>query len=233
MQDNRTGFKIVTFYTPGPYRIECDKLEQSLADLGAEPPDVMRCGDRGSWDLNHKWKPMVILRALNIYNRPVLFLDADATVHKPIELEIRGDARGQALLPIPWDSALKLVDLMMETPPGTTSDVRFAERTMLAEVGNLVLAHFLNAVVALCPASRHLQPSSPNVMVDTLERILSLGLMVSIVRGIDPLAIETILANTGKTVHIHFLVLPDYTVSRERVETSATGALGAQVLRRV
>ena len=52
-----------------------------------------------------------------------------------VRLEIHGDAKGQALLLLPWHSALRLMDLLMETPLGTTTDIRFEERTALAEVG--------------------------------------------------------------------------------------------------
>jgi chemotaxis protein CheY-P-specific phosphatase CheC len=141
-----------------------------------------------------------------------------------VQLEIKGDACGRALLLVPWDSALNLVDLLTEVPPGTTSDVRFAERTALEEVGNLALAHFLNAVVAFSPEPRRLQPSPANVMVDTLENILRLALMPSIIRGTDPLIIEAILANTGKTVQMRFLILPDYVASSEQTETATARA---------
>ena len=148
-----------------------------------------------------------------------------------VQLQIKGDARGQALLLFPWEGALRLVDLLMEVPPGTTSDVGFAERTALAEVGNLAVAHFLNALVAYSQQPRRLQPSPSNVLVDTLEAILRLALMPVTIRGDDPLVIETILSNTGGTVQIHFLILPEQQ-ARQRPDVSATRSPSAHALRR-
>jgi chemotaxis protein CheC len=148
-----------------------------------------------------------------------------------VQLQIKGDARGQALLLFPWESALRLVELLMEVPPRTTSDVGFAERTALAEVGNLSVAHFLNALVAYLAQPRRLQPSPSSVLVDTLEAILRLALMPVAIRGDDPLVIETILANAGGTIQIHFLLLPEQT-GRQGPDMAATRGPGARAFRR-
>jgi chemotaxis protein CheC len=148
-----------------------------------------------------------------------------------VQLRISGDACGQALLFFPWESALKLVDLLMEVPPGTTTNVGFAERTALAEVGNLALAHFLNALVAYSKQPRRLQPSPSNVLVDTLEAILRLALMPVTIRGNDPVVIETTLSNGGGTVQIHFLILPEQT-GQQRSGLSASKNPGAHTSRR-
>ena len=126
-----------------------------------------------------------------------------------VRLEIHGDAKGQALLLLPWPSALRLMDFLMEVPPGTTTDIRFAERTALAEVGNLALAHFLNAVVASEQMPHRLQPTSPSVLIDTLEKVLQLALMSVTIRGNDPLIIETVFEDTMRAIQIRFWVLPD------------------------
>ena len=126
-----------------------------------------------------------------------------------IRLGIHGDAKGQALLLLSWHSVLRLMDLLVQVPPGTTTDIRFAERTALAEVGNLVLAHFLNAVVASEQMPKRLQPTSPSVLIDTVEKILQLALMSVTIRGDDPLIIETIFEDATGAVRIRFWVLPD------------------------
>ena len=131
-----------------------------------------------------------------------------------VRLEIHGDAKGQALLLLPWHSALGLMDLLMELPPGTTTDIRFEERTALAEVGNLMLAHFLNAVVASEQMPQRLQPTSPSVLIDATEKILQLALMSVIIRGNDPLIIETVFEDATRAVQIRFWVLPDQAQSQ-------------------
>jgi chemotaxis protein CheC len=148
-----------------------------------------------------------------------------------VQLQIKGDARGQALLLFSWESALRLVDLLMEVPPGTTVNVGFAERTALAEIGNLALAHFLNALVAYSQLPRRLQPSPSNVLVDALETILRLALMPVTIAGDDPLVIEAMFSNVAGTAQIHFLVLPEQ-IGRQRPDMFTTKSPGGRASRR-
>jgi hypothetical protein len=74
--------RIVSFYTlETPYAAEADTLRASLDALGITHYSITGCPNRGSWDLNTKWKPMVILKALNDSDDDVLYVDADATFH--------------------------------------------------------------------------------------------------------------------------------------------------------
>ena len=148
-----------------------------------------------------------------------------------VQLHIKGDARGQALLLFPWAGALRMVDLLTEVAPGTTSDVGFAERTALAEVGNLATAHFLNALVAYMQQPIRLQPEPSNVLVDTQEAILRLALMPVAIRGDDPLVIETTLGNAGGTIQIHFLIVPEWT-GKQRSDMSTAGGPVSHVVGR-
>jgi chemotaxis protein CheC len=124
-----------------------------------------------------------------------------------VYLQIKGDAGGQALLVFSWDSALQFVDLMMGETPGTTSDVGFTERSVLAETGNLALTAFLNALAAWESLPQRLLPSTPDVLVDKLERVLNLAL-ISAGRGDDVLIVETVLRDDRAGVQAHFWVLP-------------------------
>jgi chemotaxis protein CheC len=126
-----------------------------------------------------------------------------------VYLKIKGDARGQALLILSWDNALKFVDLMMDATPGTTSNVGFAERSALAEAGNLALTAFLNALATSARLPQRLMPSPPDVLVDELGRILNLAFVSGAVRGDDVPIIETVLREDRTGVRAHFWVLPD------------------------
>lgn len=148
-----------------------------------------------------------------------------------VQLQIKGDARGQALLLFPWESALRVVDLLMGSSLGTTSNIGFAERTALAEAGNLAVAHFLNALVAYSQEPIRLQPSPSNVLVDTQEAILRLALMPIAIRGDDPLVIETTLGNAEGTVQIHFLIVPGWT-ERQRSDGHAARGPGSRTVGR-
>jgi chemotaxis protein CheC len=125
-----------------------------------------------------------------------------------IHLQIKGDARGQALLLLSWASALRFVDLMMGEAPGTSSNVGYAERSVLAEAGNLALTAFLNALATSARLPLRLLPSPPDVVVDDLERIMNLALVSAAARGDDVLIIETVLRENRTGVQAHFWVLP-------------------------
>ena len=72
---------VCSFYTTDtPYKEEAEKLRESMAEYGIEG-DILGVPTRNSWDLNTKWKPWVIKRAMNRHNMDVLYVDADATFH--------------------------------------------------------------------------------------------------------------------------------------------------------
>ena len=86
--------KIVAFYTKNTgYAEEIKKLKSSAKKNGYEIY-VEGIRNLGSWDLNTKHKPNLILNAMKKYPKEdyFLFLDADAIVNKKIPMdEIKGD----------------------------------------------------------------------------------------------------------------------------------------------
>jgi len=127
-----------------------------------------------------------------------------------IYLVMSGGLHGQALLILSKTSALRLVDLLMGDPPGTTTELGVVGRSALAEVGNLAVSAFLNTMAVHNPqASKLLRPSPPAVMVDMLGAILNVIVTpVAAVRD-DLLIIDTNFGNIKKTVHGRFWIIPD------------------------
>ena len=86
--------KIVSFYTKNTgYQKEIKKLELSVKNTKHEIY-VEGIKDMGSWDLNTKYKPHLILNAMRKYPKEdyFLFLDSDAIINKNIPIEdISGD----------------------------------------------------------------------------------------------------------------------------------------------
>jgi predicted ABC-type ATPase len=86
--------RIVSFYTKNTgYQKEVEKLQHSVKKNGHS---IYTEGieSLGSWDLNTKHKPYLILNAMKKYPKEdyFLFLDADAIVNKKIPMEdISGD----------------------------------------------------------------------------------------------------------------------------------------------
>ncbi len=78
-----------------------------------------------------------------------------------IYLMMEGDCSGQAILMLSLTSALNLADVLLNVPPGTSTHLGEMERSALAEVGNLMVSYFLNAVATFLKKPRQLQPSPP------------------------------------------------------------------------
>ena len=124
-----------------------------------------------------------------------------------IYLMIGGGLRGQAILILPMASALNLADVLLDAPFGTSSSLGDLECSALAEVGNLTVSYFLNAMAALTGIP--LRPSPPAVMVDMLGAILNVVITSVAATSDDLLMIETILQNPQGDFQGRFWVLPD------------------------
>jgi chemotaxis protein CheC len=125
-----------------------------------------------------------------------------------IYLLMEGDLSGQAILILTVESALDMVDLLMEDPPGTSTSLGDLERSALGEVGNLTVAYFLNAMSSL--TGRDLRPSTPAVMADMLGAILNVLATTAGMTGDELLIIETVIQDPkDKLVEARFWVIPD------------------------
>ena len=126
-----------------------------------------------------------------------------------IYLMIGGGLGGQAILILPFTDALNLADQLMGQPAGTSTELGDMERSALAEIGNLAVSRFLNAIAVHTGWSDILRPSPPGVMVDMLGAVLDVVItQVATIRD-DLLIIETTLDDFERTIHARFWVLPD------------------------
>ena len=74
---------IVSFYTLGtPYEEEVKNLRASCERLGLDH-HLAGIPDRGSWLANQSYKPRFIRKAADLFDRPVLWVDADAVLRSP------------------------------------------------------------------------------------------------------------------------------------------------------
>jgi chemotaxis protein CheY-P-specific phosphatase CheC len=124
-----------------------------------------------------------------------------------VYLHIKGDMDGQALLILPKTSALNLADLLMELPPGTTSSLGNVERSALAELGDVMVSYFLNAVAGL--TGQPLLPTPPTVVVDMLTNVLDVFIPKR-ERENELMVMETFLNDTQGLVQARFWVLPNF-----------------------
>ncbi|MDR3572559.1 MAG: chemotaxis protein CheC [Anaerolineaceae bacterium] len=124
-----------------------------------------------------------------------------------IYLRAEGELTGQIMLIIPYKRALELVDLLMEQPDGTTTQIGPHERSALGEVGNLTATFFMNSVASKTGTS--IRPTPPAVMIDMIGAILDI--IVASSSGISDhvLLMEANFTDAKRSVEAEFWVLPD------------------------
>lgn len=124
-----------------------------------------------------------------------------------IYLLLGGDLCGQAVLMLSVQEALRLVDLLMGEPEGTTTTLGELERSALAEIGNLTVSGFLNAVAALTGVPG--RPSPPAVVVDMLGAILDVVATSVAIVSDELFIVETEFREPERTMKARLWVLPD------------------------
>ncbi|MGE4357515.1 MAG: hypothetical protein AB7E08_03040 [Candidatus Omnitrophota bacterium] len=73
-------FIVIAYYTPR-YKQEAEELEKTLKEFNLDY-EIKAIEDKGGWDRNTHYKPMIIREALEKYRKPVLYVDADARIKK-------------------------------------------------------------------------------------------------------------------------------------------------------
>jgi len=129
-----------------------------------------------------------------------------------IYLQMETGMRGRVIMILPLGFAMNLADLMSGSPRGTSTRLGMMERSVLAEVGNLSLSYFLNAVADLTGRSEMLQPSPPAVIVDMLGAILDLFITSAAAMSDDLLIVETIFTDVARTMQFRLWMLPGSTI---------------------
>ena len=117
-----------------------------------------------------------------------------------VYLRMEQGLTGQALLMLPLPFALNLSEMVMGRPHGSASHLGQMERSALAEVGNLTLSYFLNAVATHTHRDEILWPSPPTIMVDMLGAILEVIVAAAASTSDDIVIIETVFQDTARLV---------------------------------
>jgi len=123
-----------------------------------------------------------------------------------VDLTIEGDASGHLMLIYRPHIALRLVDLQLGLPEGSTIEMDEIEYSILGEMGNITGSFFLNALAD--STSLVLMPSPPSVLTDTIEGIMSVPLTMIVNENNMTLAVKAAFAIGEKDLAGTFLVLP-------------------------
>lgn len=134
-----------------------------------------------------------------------------------IYLAAEGEMSGHVMLILSLQDAMRLVDLLIGQPEGTTTDLDDPlSRSALAEAGNLAASFFLNGVAAALGVSG--RPSPPAVIVDMAGAILDIMLVTAGQLGDDVLLLESVFQREGRELRLFFWVLPDLLPLRSLVK---------------
>lgn len=126
-----------------------------------------------------------------------------------VYMEIEHGLRGWTVLLLPKDLALRIAEQVMGVQPNSATFVGLEERSALAEIGNLTLSYFLNAVAELTGRPDILLPSPPAVVVDMKAAILDLVITPAAAFRDELTVIETSFRDGTGDRRACFWVLPD------------------------
>jgi chemotaxis protein CheC len=153
------------------------------------------------------------LKAVNPEIKILPLLDIASVIGGPedevvgIYLRATGDMTTQFMMVIPYIRAMELVDMLMDQPAGTSTELGSMERSALAEVGNLTATFFMNALASITGIG--LRPTPPAVMVDMVGAIMDVIIATSGGIGDYILMLNSKFILNNREVEADFWVIPD------------------------
>lgn len=127
-----------------------------------------------------------------------------ATVVVAVYLGMEGDLKGHLMLIFSEEAAAGLVDLLLDQPVGTTTELDEMAISALAEAGNICGSAFMNAIAD--ETGLVITPTPPLVVRDMAGAILEAVVAELFLSGDEALVVET--GFNGK-VPGHFLLMPN------------------------
>lgn len=149
-----------------------------------------------------------------------MLLGGSEDVAVGVYLEIQGDATGHLLLMHNPGTAFKLVDIQLGLPIGSTQQMEEMERSVLGEMGNIAGSFFLNAVADT--VNLVLVPSPPEVMVDTVGKIISIPLTRIMEKQDDALIVKAAFSADNGQMDGTLMILPTMDFMKAILRHSST-----------
>jgi chemotaxis protein CheC len=120
-----------------------------------------------------------------------------------------GDLTGRTLLVFPRPTAIRLAELMLRRPAGSSAGLGELEQSAVKEAGNILSAAYMNALSDFM--GMMLLPSPPSLAVDMATAVLTTAYLQF---GLDPdyvFCIESAfyMKEMGEQLRAFFLLLPD------------------------
>src|SRR5918997_2089661 len=125
-------------------------------------------------------------------------------------MHMLGDLTGRTLLVFPKATAMRLSELMLRRPAGSSKDLGELEQSAIKEAGNILSGAYMNALSDFM--GMMLLPSPPSLAVDMSSAVLSTAYLQF---GSDKdyvfcVESEFYLQDIGERLRGFFLLLPDY-----------------------
>lgn len=139
---------------------------------------------------------------------PAQFADEEEPV-AAVLMHMLGDLTGRTLLVFPRPTVMRLAELMLRRPVGSSLALGELETSAIKEAGNILSGAYMNALSDFL--GMLLLPSPPTLVIDMATAVLSSAFAEF---SADPDAIicvesEFMLTETGHTLRGFFLLLPD------------------------
>ncbi|MDQ3517748.1 MAG: chemotaxis protein CheC [Gemmatimonadota bacterium] len=124
-------------------------------------------------------------------------------------MHMMGDLTGRTLLVFPQPTAVRMAELMLRRPIGSSSELGVLEQSAIKEAGNILAGAYMNALSEFMGLM--LLPSPPSLHIDMSAAILT---TTHLQFGSDKdqvVSVETefMLKDAGDQLHGFFLLLPD------------------------
>jgi chemotaxis protein CheC len=125
-------------------------------------------------------------------------------------MHMLGDLTGRTLLVFPKPTAIRLSELMLRRPQGSSTDLGELEQSAIKEAGNILSGAYMNALSDFMGLM--LLPSPPSLAVDMSDAVLTTAYLQF---GTDRdyvfcVESEFHLQDIGERLRGFFLLLPDY-----------------------
>ena len=125
-------------------------------------------------------------------------------------MHMLGDLTGRTLLVFPKPTAIRLSELMLRRPQGSSRDLGELEQSAIKEAGNILSGAYMNALSDFMGLM--LLPSPPSLAVDMSDAVLTTAYLQF---GTDRdyvfcVESEFYLQDLGERLRGFFLLLPDY-----------------------
>lgn len=147
-------------------------------------------------------------RIVNIAEIPSL-LDSREEILAAVVLRVMGDITGRTMFVLPEVDALRLSDMLLDRPVGSTDVMSVMERSSIEEAGNVVAAAYLNALSDFLGMMS--MPSVPTLVVGDFARVVDSELGGANGEGGVVVCITTkfVFRDQGDRLSGYYLFLPD------------------------